>query len=39
MTYEYLENLTNGFSEESIIGSGAYGVVYKVRLKVAFSIF
>lgn len=29
MTYEYLENLTNGFSEESIIGSGAYGVVYK----------
>ncbi|KAM0833457.1 hypothetical protein ACQ4PT_064248 [Festuca glaucescens] len=29
MTYEYLENLTNGFSEESIIGSGSYGVVYK----------
>ncbi|KAM0865849.1 hypothetical protein ACQ4PT_043021 [Festuca glaucescens] len=29
MTYEYLENLTNVFSEESIIGSGSYGVVYK----------
>ncbi|KAM0874451.1 hypothetical protein ACQ4PT_037416 [Festuca glaucescens] len=29
MTYEYLKKLTNVFSEESIIGRGSYGVVYK----------
>lgn len=29
-TLEYLEQITNNFSEEHVIGRGAYGVVYKV---------
>ncbi|XBH60240.1 hypothetical protein VPH35_114863 [Triticum aestivum] len=28
-TLEYLEQITNNFSEEHVIGRGAYGVVYK----------
>jgi pyruvate dehydrogenase phosphatase len=30
LTFHFLEGITNHFSEEHIIGSGGYGVVYKV---------
>jgi hypothetical protein len=34
--FELLKQITNNFSEDRIIGSGAYGVVYKVSLLFAF---
>ena len=30
-TLEFLERITNKFSEQNIVGRGAYGVIYKVR--------
>ncbi|XP_037419419.1 putative receptor-like protein kinase At4g00960, partial [Triticum dicoccoides] len=27
--FEFLENITNGFSEQNIVGRGGYGVIYK----------
>ena len=36
---EFLQLITNNFSEDSIIGEGGFGVVYKVRLLITFSIF
>jgi hypothetical protein len=33
--FELLKHITNNFSKDRIIGSGAYGVVYKVSLLFA----
>jgi serine/threonine protein kinase len=35
-TLEFLEHITNKFSMQSIVGRGAYGVIYKVRTIVTF---
>lgn len=29
-SFEFLERITNGFSEQNIVGRGGYGVIYKV---------
>jgi len=36
MSFQEMENITNNFKEE--IGKGAFGVVYKVRSSIAFSM-
>ena len=36
MSFQEMENITNKFEEE--IGKGAFGVVYKVRSSIAFSM-
>ncbi|VAH99844.1 unnamed protein product [Triticum turgidum subsp. durum] len=33
--FEFLENITNGFSEQNIVGRGGYGVIYKDGEEVA----
>jgi hypothetical protein len=33
-TLEFLEQITDNFSEEKIIGSGGYGIVYKVSMTI-----
>jgi hypothetical protein len=33
--FEFLNKITNNFSEDHVIGDGAYGVVYKVPLLFA----
>jgi hypothetical protein len=32
MSLDLLRRITNGFSEELMLGSGSYGTVYMVRL-------
>lgn len=39
LTYKKLEEITNGFSEEHKVGSGGYGVVYKVWFILVFLFF
>ena len=31
VSFQFLREITDGFSEERILGQGAFGVVYKVR--------
>lgn len=31
VSFDFLREVTNDFSEERILGQGAFGVVYKVR--------
>ena len=31
VSFQFLREITDGFSEERILGEGAFGVVYKVR--------
>jgi hypothetical protein len=38
-TLEFLEQITDNFSEEKIIGRGGYGVVYKVSVSMNHLLF
>ena len=38
-TFEFLDRITNKFSEHNIVGRGAYGVIYKVRTIIITCIF
>jgi hypothetical protein len=31
VSFQFLQEITYGFSEERILGEGAFGVLYKVR--------
>ena len=31
VSFQFLQEITDGFSKEQILGEGAFGVVYKVR--------
>jgi hypothetical protein len=31
VSFQFLQEITDGFSEKRILGEGAFGVVYKVR--------
>ncbi|KAF8711128.1 hypothetical protein HU200_029136 [Digitaria exilis] len=31
--FQFLREITNGFSEERKVGEGAFGTVYRVRLR------
>ena len=40
ISYQYLREITDGFSEERKLGQGAFGVVFKVKLsRLAFSLW
>jgi hypothetical protein len=36
---QYLNDITNNFSAQQILGAGGFGVVYKVRVKHIFFFF
>lgn len=39
VTFQFLQEITDGFSENRKLGSGSFGVVYRVRFwQVLFSI-
>ena len=31
VSFQFLQEITNGFSKNQILGEGAFGVVYRVR--------
>ena len=38
VSFQFLQEITDGFSKERILGEGAFGVVYMVRFEHAWHI-